>query len=113
MKHTHNTSIEEKSRNRSQNDQILGGGVGGIRSNIPINGQDRRHDKHKTVAYKRNGFANGRGLTSVEDSTCNQSKFETKKFQRSYSVQEKEIHSDFNDDKFTSYLLFMSSKTIG
>ena len=32
-------SVEENSRNRSQDDQILGGG---IKSNIPVNGSDRR-----------------------------------------------------------------------
>ena len=53
-------------------------------------------EKAKTVAYKRNGFSNGRPLSTVEDSTAG--KFETKKNFRSYSVHEKEINADFNDD---------------
>ena len=53
-------------------------------------------EKAKTVAYKRNGFSNGRHLSTVEDSTTG--KFETKKNFRSYSVHEKEINADFNDD---------------
>ena len=41
MKNNQHNSVEENSRNRSQNNQILGGG---IKSNIPVNGNsDRRH----------------------------------------------------------------------
>ena len=53
-------------------------------------------ERSKTVAYKRNGFSNGRQLSTIDDST--QGKFETKKNFRSYSVHEKEINADFNDD---------------
>ena len=40
MKNNQHNSVEENSRNRSQNNQILGGG---IKSNIPVNGSDKRH----------------------------------------------------------------------
>ena len=41
MKNNQHNSVEENSRNRSQNNQILGGG---IKSNIPVNGNsDRRN----------------------------------------------------------------------
>ena len=40
MKNNQHNSVEENSRNRSQNNQILGGG---IKSNIPVNGSDKRY----------------------------------------------------------------------
>ena len=40
IKNNQHNSVEENSRNRSQNNQILGGG---IKSNIPVNGSDRRY----------------------------------------------------------------------
>ena len=40
MKNNQQHSVEENSRNRSQNGEILGGG---IKSNIPVNGSDGRN----------------------------------------------------------------------
>ena len=66
-------------------------------------------ERSKTVAYKRNGFSNGRQISTVEDPSAG--KFETKKNFRSYSVHEKEINADFNDDLQAAIVCILTVQT--
>ena len=63
IKNNQHNSVEENSRNRSQNNQILGGG---IKSNIPVNGSDRRYGTFSNCLFGNITWKRGYQLRNLD-----------------------------------------------